>query len=137
MLSVLLKMYSIKLKSSWARKRTMITSATHGFWNCNDYVESELHSHGIVEKGTLNPQMIFIFWKSTGHFVKITKCYLNHRQQPGFIHPAHPNHNYQAVKAKAGTRLCLLMHGCSHSLQRVHCPVRISAFQAPQLGLDI
>lgn len=80
--------------------------------------------------------MIFIFWKSTEHFVKITKCYLNHCQQAGFIHPAHPNHNYQAVKSKAGTRLCLHMHDFSHSLQRVHCPVQITVpFRLLSLGL--
>lgn len=106
-------------------------------WNCNDFVESELHSCSIVEKESLNPQVIFIFWKSTEHFVKITKCYLNHCQQTGFIHPAHPNRNYQAVKPKAGACLCLHMHDFSHSLQRVHCPVQIGAFQASQLGLDM
>lgn len=95
----------------------MVTSVTCGFWNCDDFVESQLHSCSIVEKESLNPQVILIFGKSTEHFVKMTKCYLNHCQQTGFIHPAHPNHNYQAVKPKAGTRLCLHMHDYSHSLQ--------------------
>lgn len=81
--------------------------------------------------------MIFIFCKNTERFVKITKRYLNHCQQTGFIHPAHPKHNYQAVKPKAGTRLCLHMHDYSHSFQRLHCPVEISALQASQLGLPM
>lgn len=66
--------------------------------------------------------MVFIFWKSTEHFVKITKCYLNQCQQTGFIHPAHPKHNNQAVKPKAGTRLCLHTHDFSHSLYRSVLP---------------
>lgn len=65
-------------------------------------------------KRSLNPQVIF--WKSTEHFVKITKCYFNHCQQAGFIHAAHPKHNYQAVKAKAGTRLC-----CTCMTAPIHC----------------
>lgn len=75
-MSDLVKMY-IKFKSSWRRKRNMVTSVTHElsmeFRKCNYFLEFELQSGSVVEKeaeslrNRLNPQVIFILQKSREH----------------------------------------------------------------------
>lgn len=112
MLSGWLKMYIVKLRRSWGRKRGVIWSPVKCLWilemvkrfswvliaeqQCSWWAESL----GKVE----SPSDLSSFTEFQKHrtSVKILKYYLSRCQQPCFIHAVKPSHSYQAVELKIG-----------------------------------